>query len=113
MISFTDAVKQLHAKANPKKAAEMKNSIKIDRVYLGISNQELNNTYKGWRASTSTDDRIRLAADLWDSNIYEARIVAAKLAHTSSNIRTTNWSGKKLSRWIPTLDHPTISGPRL
>ena len=31
MISFTDAVKQLHAKANPKKAAEMKNSVKIDR----------------------------------------------------------------------------------
>ncbi|MBT4471412.1 MAG: DNA alkylation repair protein, partial [Rhodobacterales bacterium] len=78
MISFTDAIKQLHAKANPKKAAEMKNSIKIDRVYLGISNPELNNIYKGWRASTSTDDRIRLAADLWDSNIYEARIVAAK-----------------------------------
>ena len=31
MITFTDAIDQLHTKANSKKAAEMKNSIKIDR----------------------------------------------------------------------------------
>jgi len=108
MISFTDAVKQLHAKANPKKAAEMKNSIKIDRVYLGISNQELNNTYKGWRASTSTDDRIRLAADLWDSNIYEARIVAAKLL-TQARIKNDELVWEEIVRWIPKLDHQTIA----
>jgi len=108
MISFTDAVKQLHAKANPKKAAEMKNSIKIDRVYLGISNQELNNTYKGWRASTSTNDRIRLAADLWDSNIYEARIVAAKLL-TQARIKNDELVWEEIVRWIPKLDHQTIA----
>ena len=41
MISFTDALMQLHLKANPKKAAELKNSLKISRTYLGISSPEL------------------------------------------------------------------------
>jgi len=108
MISLNEALKQLHEKANPKKASEMKNSIKIDRVYLGISKQELNNTYKGWRVSTSIDDRIRLAADLWDSNIYEARIVAAKLL-TQARIKNDVLVWEEIVRWIPKLDHQTIA----
>ena len=46
MITFTDAIDQLHTQANSRKAAELKNSIKIDRVYLGISNSEQDNIYK-------------------------------------------------------------------
>jgi 3-methyladenine DNA glycosylase AlkD len=108
MISIKTALEQLHSKANQKKATEMKNSIKIDRVYLGISNQELNNIYKVWRTSTSTDDRIRLAADLWDSNIYEARIVAAKLL-TQARIKNDVLVWEEIVRWISKLDHQSIA----
>jgi hypothetical protein len=39
MIKFTDAIDQLHTKANSRKAAEMKNSIKIDRFILEYPTQ--------------------------------------------------------------------------
>ena len=105
MITFTDAIDQLHTKANSRKAAKLKNSIKIDRVYLGISNPELDNIYKIWRKKIDGEDRIRLAAELWDSNIYEAKIVASKLL-TQARITNDALVWEEILRWIGTLDHP-------
>ena len=108
MISFTDALMQLHLKANPKKAAELKNSLKISRTYLGISNPELDILYKGWRNQINGEDRTALASDLWNSNIYEARIVAAKLL-TQARIENDKTVWEEIIRWIPTLDHASIA----
>ena len=104
MISFTDALMQLHLKANPKKAAELKNSLKISRTYLGISSPELDILYKGWRNQINGEDRTALASELWNSNIYEARIVAAKLL-TQARIENDKTVWEEIIKWIPTLDH--------
>ena len=108
MITFTDAIDQLHTKANSRKAAKLKNSIKIDRVYLGISNPELDNIYKIWRKKIDGEDRIRLAAELWDSNIYEEKIVASKLL-TQARISNDELVWEEILRWIATLDHPILA----
>ena len=108
MITFTDAIDQLHTNADSRKAAELKNSIKIDRVYLGISNSELDNIYKIWRTKIDGEDRIGLAAELWDSNIYEAKIVASKLL-TQARISNDEQVWEEILRWIGTLDHPILA----
>lgn len=108
MISFTNALNQLQAKANPKQAAKLKNSIKIDRIYLGLSNSELNDIYKDWRTCVDGISRTKLASELWDSNLYEARIIAAKLL-TQARIKNDTHVWEEILRWMPSLDHPIIA----
>ena len=108
MISLKHALDQLYSKANKIKAIQMKNSVKIDEVYLGISNPELDNIYKLWRMKIENEDRIRLATELWDSNIYEAKIVASKLL-TQARISNDELVWEEILRWITTLDHPILA----
>ena len=108
MISLKHALDQLYSKANKIKAIQMKNSVKIDQVYLGISNPELDNIYKLWRMKIENEDRIKLATELWDSNIYEAKIVASKLL-TQAQISNDEQVWEEILRWIGTLDHPILA----
>ena len=50
MITFSQALEQLHALTDPKIAAQMQNSYKIDRLYLGVSNLDIDTLYKEWLA---------------------------------------------------------------
>lgn len=91
MTSNTDitcdaALDALNALADPARAEEMARYHKIERVYLGLSNPQLDDLVRGWRASCTLDGRIALAAGLWDSGIHEAMIAAAKLL-TQARIR--------------------------
>ena len=54
------------------------------------------------------EDRIGLAAELWDSNIYEAKIVASKLL-TQARISNDELVWEEILRWIGTLDHPILA----
>ena len=49
MITFSQTLEQLHALTDPKIAAQMQNSYKIDRLYLGVSNLDIDTLYKQWR----------------------------------------------------------------
>ena len=108
MITATQALEQLNAHANPEKAAKMLNSYKIDRPYLGVSNQEIDTLYKQWRTEIDGTARTALAAELWDSNIHEARIAAAKLL-TQARINPDDHVWAEITRWITELDHAVIA----
>jgi 3-methyladenine DNA glycosylase AlkD len=108
MISLTNALEQLNSKTDYKKATKMKNSIKINYTYLGISTPEMNKLYKEWRNLIDGDARTVLASELWNSNIYEGRIIAAKLL-TQARIANDGAVWNEIIRWIPTLDHHIIA----
>ena len=72
-------LEELQALADPAKAAEMSVYHKVDRPYLGVTVPQIEELTDRWRAELTLDDRIALAADLWRTDIHEARVAAAKL----------------------------------
>lgn len=99
-----DAIDQLTALSDADASAKMQNIFKIDRPYLGVSNNEIGALYKQWRTQVDGDERTALAAELWDSNIHEARLVAAKLL-TQARINPDDHVWAEITRWIGELDH--------
>ena len=77
---------ELQSLADPAKAEEMRAYHKVDRAYLGIPVPQIAELTDRWRAELSLDHRLSLAAELWQTNIHEARIAAAKLL-TQARIR--------------------------
>ncbi len=99
-----DAIDQLTALGDADASAKMQNIFKIDRPYLGVSNNEIGALYKQWRTQVDGEERTALAAELWDSNIHEARLVAAKLL-TQARINPDDHVWAEIIRWIGELDH--------
>lgn len=94
---------QLQALANPDKAAEMAAYHKVDRPYLGVAVPDIQELVDAWRAELSLDERLSLAARLWQTNIHEARIAAAKLL-TQARIRPDLAAWDLILSWIPDFD---------
>jgi len=98
------ALAALDALADPSRAREMAAYHKAPRRYLGIALPGVEPLVAEWRAGASVAERVALAAGLWDSDIHEARIAAAKLL-TQARIREDEalvWA--ELRRWVPQLD---------
>lgn len=108
---------QLRSRADPAKAAEMAAYHKVSRPYLGIPVPEIEELTDAWRAALSLDDRIALAADLWRTNIHEARVAAAKLL-TQARIRPDQAAWDLIVAWVPDFDawaiadHAAIAGQK-
>lgn len=99
-----DALGLLQAAGDPTKAADMARYHKIDRPYLGVPNPVLDGFVADWRNTVDLDGRLALAAGLWDSNIHEARIAAAKLL-TQARIRPDDRAAWDLiASWVPQFD---------
>lgn len=98
------AIAQITACAIPEKAAEMAAYHKAERPYLGTAMPEIDALCKSWRADLTLDERLSLCAGLWDSNIHEARIAAAKLL-TQARIRPDDAAAWDLiCSWVPQFD---------
>ncbi|GLS87261.1 DNA alkylation repair protein [Cypionkella aquatica] len=98
------ALDQLNALGDPQKAIEALAYHKTERPYLGLKVPQIEELTDQWRADLNLEDRIQLASDLWDSNIHEARIAAAKLL-TQARIKpddTAAWD--LLCQWVPQFD---------
>ncbi len=115
-MTLDDAIAQLGA--DPAKAVEMAAYHKVDRPYLGVANPAIDMLVKDWRKTLTHEARITLATDLWNSNIHEARVAAAKLL-TQARIRPedeTAWA--LICEWVPTFDawaiadHASIAGQK-
>lgn len=103
-MTADDALAQLKALSKPGKAAEMAAYHKADRVYLGTMVPDIDTLCKSWRADLSLDQRLSLCADLWDSNIHEARVAAAKLL-TQARLRPDDSAAWDLiCTWVPQFD---------
>ena len=73
------ALATLRAEADADRAAQMHAYHKVDRPYLGLSNGRVTELATEWRKKLDLDARVSLAKGLWSSDIFEARIAAAKL----------------------------------
>jgi len=110
------ALAELDALADPQKAAEMQAYHKTDRRFLGVPVPQIEALVKGWRAACTLDARLALAAGLWESNIHEGRIAAAKLL-LQARIRPDDSAAWALiTGWVPEFDswaiadHASIAG---
>jgi 3-methyladenine DNA glycosylase AlkD len=111
------AVAQLEALADATKAAEMAAYHKVARRYLGVSVPQVEELVAEWRADLTLEDRVALAAGLWDSDIHEARVAAAKLL-TQARIRPDQAVWDLICGWAQgfdgwaVADHATIAGQK-
>ena len=104
-----DALAALEAQADPDRAAQMRAYHKIDRPYLGLSNEVANRLAQEWRRALPLSDRLALADALWQTNIFEARITAAKLL-VQARIRPEDESTWQLIQsWLPDFDSWAIA----
>jgi 3-methyladenine DNA glycosylase AlkD len=106
---IADALAQLNTLADPQKAAEALAYHKLDRPYLGLKVPQIEELTNQWRADLSLEDRLQLASDLWDTNIHDARVAAAKLL-TQARIKpddTAAWD--LICQWVPQFDAWSIA----
>ncbi len=112
------ALALLEADANHDKATEMARYHKVERPYLGVANPVIDAHVKDWRAALDVPGRVALAKGLWDSNIHEARVAAAKLL-TQARLRPDDGDAWALiASWVPDFDawavadHAAIAGQK-
>ena len=104
-----DALAALEQLGDAEKAVEMEAYHKIERRYLGVPSGTLDAHAKDWRQTLSLLDRLSLAQGLWETDVFEARITAAKLL-TQARIRpddTPAWD--MIQSWVPEFDSWAIA----
>ncbi len=112
-----DELNALQEIADPEKAAQMAAYHKAPRAYLGIANPQIDTLVAQWRAARDVAGRVVLARALWDSDIHEARIAAAKLL-TQARIRPDDGAWALIASWVPgfdgwaVADHAMIAGQK-
>ena len=102
------ALTQLRALAQPGRDVEMAAYHKIDRPYMGVANPDTNDLVKAWRQTLSVEDRVGLAEALWATNIFEARLAAAKLL-TQARLRPDQDAWRLITSWVPDFDSWAIA----
>lgn len=103
MIRVQDAIAALHAQSGADKAADMRKYHKVSRPYLGVANPDIDAAAKNWRAEMTLDERLTLAAGLWDTNIHEGRVAAAKLL-VQARIKPDEAAWALITSWVPQFD---------
>lgn len=99
----------LQARADPTRSVDMRKYHKFDRVYLGLTNPQINDLTKTWRQETDAPTRVAIADGLWQTDIYEARLAAAKLL-TQARIRPDdNAAWDLIASWTPDFDSWAIA----
>lgn len=96
-------LQKLQEHANPDRAAGAAAYHKNKREHLGVPNPVLNDLTKAWRTELSVEDRVALADGLWRTDIFEARLAAAKLL-TQARIRPDDAVWQLICGWLPDFD---------
>ncbi|MBO9464438.1 DNA alkylation repair protein [Tropicibacter sp. R15_0] len=102
-MTLDDALDALRAATVPGRAEGSAKYHKVDRTYLGTPNPAINDLTRDWRRNLDLDARLDLAAALWNSNIHEARVAAAKLL-TQARIRPDDQVWALIASWVPEFD---------
>jgi len=112
------ALTALEAESNAENATEMARYHKVARRYLGVANPVLDGLVKDWRATLDVPERVALADGLWQTDVHEARVAAAKLL-TQARLRPDDQAAWDLiASWVPsfdawaTADHACIAGQK-
>ena len=96
-------LQQLEALADPARAAEMAAYHKAPRRYLGVSVPQITELADGWRATRTVEERVALADALWQTDIHEARVAAAKLLR-QARMRPDEAAWALICSWVPQFD---------
>ena len=99
---------QIKTHADPERAKGMAAYHKVTRQYLGLSNVVLNDLTKEWRRTLDVRDRVELADGLWQTDIFEARLAAAKLL-TQARIRPDDAAWALIQGWTGDFDSWAIA----
>lgn len=99
-----EALAQLEAIADADQALAAAAYHKVPRRYLGIKVPQIEELTTQWRADLSLDARIQLASDLWDSNIHEAMVAAAKLLNQARIKPDDSAAWDLICTWVPNFD---------
>ncbi|MEL6236543.1 MAG: DNA alkylation repair protein [Pseudomonadota bacterium] len=103
MTTLDAARAALLALADADRAAQAAAYHKAKRRYLGIAVPQVTELAKGWRQGMAPDARAALACALWDTDIHEARVAAAKLL-VQARIRPDQAVWAEIARWVPQFD---------
>lgn len=101
-------LKQMEALEELERAVQMRDYHKIDRRYLGLANPQINDLTKAWRAELDVPARVEVADGLWKTDIYEARLAAAKLL-TTARIKPDDDAWQLIASWAPDFDSWAIA----
>ena len=116
-LTATDALTILNDHVQDGRAVGMASYHKADRPYLGVPNPIINDLTKTWRQDLNLNQRVQLAHDLWGTNIFEARLCAAKLL-TQARIKNDEPVWELLQSWTSDFDswaiadHTCMAGQR-
>lgn len=111
------ALDRIAAFADPAKAQEAAEYHKVKRRYLGVPVPQIEELVAEWRADLSLEDRIALAAGIWQSDVHEAMVAAAKLL-AQARMRPDDAAWALICDWTfgfngwATADHATTSGQK-
>ncbi|MBU2982052.1 DNA alkylation repair protein [Lentibacter algarum] len=107
-MTLQEALTALKAAAEEGRAEGMADYHKVPREYLGVPNPAINDLAKEWRGQMSVEERVTLADELWKTNIFEARLAAAKLL-TQARISPDEAVWELIKSWVPDFDSWAIA----
>ena len=93
--------------ADPERAARASARHKRDRETLGVTPAALEEVVAEWRAERDLDARIALAEALWDSDVHEARLAAARLL-VQARMRPDDAAWAAIMDWARQIDGAEI-----
>ena len=102
-MTVEEAIQGLKALADQGKAAEMAAYHKAPRSYLGVTVPQITDLANEWRAALDVSGRVQLADALWQTDIHEARVAAAKLL-IQARIRPDDEVWRLFLSWVPQFD---------
>lgn len=112
------ALEHLRGLGDPKVAEGARAYHKSKREHIGVANPVLNDLARDWRKDLDAEGRVELARGLWESDIFEARLLASKLL-TTARIRPDDSAAWALiTSWVPQFDgwaiadHACMAGQR-
>ena len=107
MVTPAKALAALEAQANPQQAAKAADYHKAPpdsgRQYLGLTPAQIDEHVAVWRSDLSVEGRVSLADGLWESNVHDARVAAAKLL-TQARMRPDDGAWALICDWVDQLD---------
>lgn len=117
-MTLDQTLAHLHSLGNAADAAESARYHKTTRTVLGIKVPVLADLARDLRQSLALDDRLALASDLWDADIHEARVLAAKLLEQARIRPDDSGAWDLIQSWVPDFDgwaiadHVCIAGQK-
>ena len=102
-ITLSDALAALEAEADPERAAAEAAYMKTTRRVLGLRVPRITELATAWREGLTIEERVALADGLWQSDIHDARVAAAKHL-TQARLRPDQAVWELIASWVPQFD---------